>query len=415
MRASFALSFISTTGAPAVMLAMTAHPAPAGGDRRTAQAHQGDVGIVCRQWRQPIARKIGHHIRFFAMRITQSTSRSSRLLFALLPAALGSAHAVDLAADELVKRLEPSIVSIVVTPARPAPAASAASDTGIQPGRTANSKGTVIGSGTMISADGVVLTDCSLFEQPGEVLVNLDGGQSHKGTIVGLDKQTCLALVKVPVTGHAFVKVGPVQGLAPGERVLGLGRKVIGDESRVSVTDGLLSTIYGARGVELMIESSMILLPGFGGGPMIRQRTGELIGINGSQYASPTGQVLSTFAIPVSAYLRIEGDLRTQGRVQRFTIGMAGSTLRAEDARGLGVPGGRGVLVTAVAEGSAGQVGGLAVGDIVLEADGVPVGQLTDLFTIIRERRAGTLLKLKYFRRGEVREMTLTPTLREEK
>jgi serine protease Do len=351
------------------------------------------------------------------MRSTQSTIGFQSALFVLLAAAVSSVGAADLAPEEVVQRLERSIVGIVVTPSRPASAASAASaasDIGVQPGRTTGPKGTVIGSGTIISADGLVLTDCSLFEQPGEVLVNLDGGQSLQGAVVALDKRSCLALVKVPVTGHAFISVAPVQGLVPGERVLGLGRKVIGGESRVSVTDGLLSTIYGAPGVELMIESSMVLLPGLGGGPMIRQRTGELIGINGSQYISPKGQVVSTFGIPISAYLRIENDLRTKGRVQRFAIGISAAPLKVEDARGLGVPGEKGVIITAVAEGSAGNRGGLTVGDIVLEADGIRVTQATELFTIIAERPAGALLKLKYFRRGEVRELTLTPTPREE-
>jgi serine protease Do len=348
------------------------------------------------------------------MRSTQSSTWLQYLLLALLSAVSGSPEAADPTAEDLVKRLGPSIVSIVVTPDKPSPGETAASDTGFQPGRSSSPTGTMIGSGTMISSDGLVLTDCSLFEFPSEILVSTDGGQSHRGVVIGLDKRSCLALVKIPVAGHAFVNVTPVMGLAPGERVLGLGRKVISGESRVSVTDGILSTIYGAAGVESMIESSMVLLPGLGGGPMIRQRTGELIGINGSQYVSRAGQVLSTFGIPISVYLRIEEALRTKGRVLRFTIGIAAAPLKFEDARGLGVPGEKGVLITSVAEGGVAKRGGLTAGDIVVEADGIRVAQATDLFTIIAERAAGTTLRLKYFRRGEVRELTLIPVPREE-
>lgn len=339
------------------------------------------------------------------------SSSSSVLLSALVMVTLGTARAADRAADDLVKQLAPSIVGITVTPNLTAPAASAASSaSGASPlpdgPRGAGAPAT--GSGTFISPDGLVLTSCSMFGKPGDVQVTLEGGQSLKGTVVGLDKRLCLALVKVPVTQHAYVRIAPMRDLMRAEQVLGLGRPVTGAQSQVAASDGVVRHVYGVPGVEWMIDSAMLLPPGFSGGPLVRERTGELIGINYEQYEAPNGALL-TSATPINAYLRIESDLRAKGRVQRFNIGIRVANLKRDDARGLQVPDEKGVLISEVKEGGAAHMAGLMLGDVVLEADGFRVADATELITIINERPAGTLLKLKYVRRGEVREVTLTP------
>ncbi|MGM9487331.1 S1C family serine protease [Ideonella sp. YS5] len=311
-----------------------------------------------------------------------------------------------------MKRLAPAIVGISVKPADAAqpPAAPAASDPGLHPATLFDAKGLSIGSGTLVSADGLVMTSCSLLSRPGEVTVHLDGDRKLAASIVGVDKRSCVALLKVALTNAPFVKVAPVQGLAAGERVIALGRTALGSHSQVTVTEGLVSAVFDGADFIAAVQSTVMVLPPMGGGPLVRLRTGEVVGINAERYVSRENLLQSTFSIPVATYLRVEGDLRTQGRVDRAVIGIKGAPLTAEQASALNIPGGKGVLLVETLDKGAAQAAGLQRGDIILEADGRAVARMEELMAMLADKHAGEAVRLKVWRLGSSFEAQVTTT-----
>jgi serine protease Do len=318
----------------------------------------------------------------------------------------------EVPAADLVERLSRSIVAIEVTPVNapvwPQPAASA----DLRPDTPALPSRPLLGSGLIVSPDGVVLTDCSMFDKPSAaILVHLHAGARQKALLIGLDKQTCLALLKVPKEDLPFVALHHVNDLRAGEPVLALGRTVVGGESPVTVTQGLVSTVFdGTGGLEPVIQSSVAMLPPLGGGPLVRLRTGEVIGVNAFQFVSKSGESAGAFAVPISTYLKNERDLRTLGHIERSMIGIRGATVPEEMPKPLSYPGRGGVLVQVVAEGSAAQAAGIDAGDIVLEADGLAATSVTQLFAYIQGRRPGTDIRLKIFRHGKTVEIDVKTT-----
>jgi serine protease Do len=310
-------------------------------------------------------------------------------------------HAQEDAAGHLA-RLRAAVVGIAVTPAGLPPDKPEPTLDGLNAPLSFSPKGGVSGSGTLVSPDGLILTAESLLVPGADITVVLEGRGRRKASIVGRDKPTGLALLKIEGTDLPHATLSPSKDVALGERVALLGRMSVDGNASAMVTDGLVSSTFDlGTGPAAMIQSTAPVLPGMGGGPLVRMKTGELIGIASHQYL-PRHGVPFTLAIPADEYLKIGAELRSRGRVERATIGVSASLLPEDAARALGVPGRAGaVVIASVHAGGPAQRAGLRVGDAVLSVDGSePPASAQALYQLIRARPPGATLALRVFRRG---------------
>ncbi|MBC7954748.1 MAG: trypsin-like peptidase domain-containing protein, partial [Cytophagales bacterium] len=176
-----------------------------------------------------------------------------------------------------------------------------------------------VGSGFILSADGLIMTNAHVVEGADELLVTLPDNREFKAKVVGADKRTDVAVVKIEATGLSPVKIGDVNRLRVGEWVMAIGSP-FGLEN--TVTAGIVSAKQRDTGDFLpFIQTDVAINPGNSGGPLINMR-GEVIGINSQIYSRSGGFKGISFAIPIDEAVRVSDQLRTTGRVTRGRIGV---------------------------------------------------------------------------------------------
>ena len=268
-----------------------------------------------------------------------------------------------------------------------------------------------VGSGFILSADGYVMTNAHVVEGADEVLVTLTDKREFKARIVGADKRTDVAVVKIDATGLPFVKIGDVNRLKVGEWVMAIGSPFGLDNT---VTAGIVSAKQRDTG-ELVpfIQTDVAINPGNSGGPLINLR-GEVVGINSQIYSRSGGFMGISFAIPIDEATRVADQLRSSGRVIRGRIGVQIAPVTKEVAESLNLPKGtstqgpQGALVQSVESGAPAEKAGIEPGDIILKVDGKVVDKSGDLPRLIGALKPGSKAVLQVFRRGATKEMSVT-------
>lgn len=313
----------------------------------------------------------------------------------------GPASAQEMSAEALASRLQGAVVGIAVAPAAKAPSTDRP-PTGVASAETVMTDGGVVGAGTLVSSDGLILTIASLFESSGEVTVTLDGGAKLKGTLVGRDRRTGLALLRIDAHNLPFLTVASADSLALGERVIVLGRSRLDSRAPPMITDGVVSLTYdSSMDVAPFIQSTVSILPGMGGGPLVRQKTGEFVGVISQQYIPRTGSPI-TFATPLDEYLPIADELLKNGRVDRAAIRVQIDQLPEDLAKILGIPSSKGVLIRGALDGGPAQRAGVEPGDVVLALDQVEVTSPIAFVRELAKKKSGVPIDLRVFRRGRV-------------
>src|SRR3954467_15770183 len=212
------------------------------------------------------------------------------------------------------------------------------------------------------------MTNAHVVEGADEVLVTLPDKREFKARIVGFDKRTDVAVVKIEGTGLPAVKIGDISRLRVGEWVLAIGSP-FGLES--SVTAGIVSAKQRDTGDYLpLIQTDVAINPGNSGGPLINMR-GEVVGIN-SQICSRSGGYMGiSFSIPIDEAIRVSEQLRTTGRVTRGRIGVSIDQVSRDVAESIGLGRPMGALVRSVESGSPADKAGVEAGDIITKFNGV--------------------------------------------
>ncbi|MCA0242417.1 MAG: DegQ family serine endoprotease [Proteobacteria bacterium] len=262
-----------------------------------------------------------------------------------------------------------------------------------------------VGSGFVLSADGYIMTNAHVVDGADEVLVTLTDKREFKARIIGADKRTDVALVKIEATGLPFVKIGDSNKVKVGEWVMAIGSPFGLDNS---VTAGIVSAKARDTGDYVpFIQTDVAINPGNSGGPLINLR-GEVVGINSQIYSRSGGFMGISFAIPMEEAMRVSDQLRTNGRVIRGRIGVqiAPVTKDVAEAIGLGKP--AGALVQSVESGQPAEKAGVEAGDIIVKVDGKPVEKSGDLPRIIGNLKPGSKTSLQVFRRGSTRDLTVS-------
>jgi serine protease Do len=261
------------------------------------------------------------------------------------------------------------------------------------------------GSGFVLSADGYIMTNAHVVEGADEVIVTLTDKREFKARLVGADKRTDVAVVKIQATGLPIVKVGDVSRLKVGEWVMAIGSPFGLDNS---VTAGIVSAKQRDTGEYLpFIQTDVAINPGNSGGPLINMR-GEVVGINSQIYSRSGGYMGISFAIPMDEAIRVSEQLRQNGRVTRGRIGVQIGDVTKEVAESLGLGVAQGALVRSIEAGSPADKAGLEPGDIITRFDGKSIDKATDLPRMVGSTKPGTRSNLTVFRRGANKDMSIT-------
>jgi len=262
-----------------------------------------------------------------------------------------------------------------------------------------------VGSGFILTTDGFVMTNAHVVEGADEVIVTLPDKREFKAKIIGADKRTDVAVVKIDATGLPAVKVGDVNRLKVGEWVMAIGSP-FGLEN--TVTAGIVSAKQRDTGDYLpFIQTDVAINPGNSGGPLINMR-GEVVGINSQIYSRSGGFMGISFAIPIDEAIRVSEQLRVSGRVSRGRIGVQIDQVTKDVAESIGLGKAQGALVRSVESGSPADKAGIEAGDIITRFDGKAIDRATDLPRLVGNTKPGTRTSLTVFRRGATRDLTIT-------
>ena len=318
----------------------------------------------------------------------------------LFTSLMASAALADFDPETLASRLRSSIVALTVK-GEPRLRQEDRSDETTFPAVRRGSSGIAAASGLLISADGLVLTVASLLDTSGEVTATFEGGGAQRAEIVGKDARLGLALLRVRGAIPGFVSLKDIGMPTLGERMVALGRVATEDATYPMLSEGIISAVGDATPRTLpFVQSTVQLAPIMGGGPLVSQKTGDVVGVNYSILVTRNGGVTMTFAIPIRAFLKVKEQLITKGRVVRPSIGVSLAAITDEIRFQLAMTGKDGVVITAVREGSPAALAGLQRGDVVTRADGAAIGTVVALFDAIAAGDPGDMLQLIVFRNG---------------
>ena len=261
-----------------------------------------------------------------------------------------------------------------------------------------------VGSGFVLTSDGFIMTNAHVVDGADEVLVTLTDKREFKAKLIGADKRTDVAVVKIQATGLPAVKVGDVSRLKVGEWVMAIGSPFGLDNS---VTAGIVSAKQRDTGDYLpFIQTDVAINPGNSGGPLINMR-GEVIGINSQIYSRSGGFMGISFAIPMDEAMRVSEQLRSNGRVTRGRIGVQIEPVTKELAESIGLGKAQGALINRIEPGAPADKAGLEAGDVILKIDGKQIEKSADLPRLVGNTKPGTKSTLTVFRRGATKEMSI--------
>ncbi|MEY2654508.1 MAG: hypothetical protein RLZZ524_1536 [Pseudomonadota bacterium] len=261
-----------------------------------------------------------------------------------------------------------------------------------------------VGSGFILSGDGYIMTNAHVVEGADEVNVRLTDKREFKARIIGADKRTDVAVLKVEASGLPTVKLGDVNRLRVGEWVIAIGSPFDLDNT---VTAGIVSAKARDTGdLVPFIQTDVAINPGNSGGPLINMR-GEVVGVNSQIYSRSGGYMGISFAIPIDEARRVADQLRDKGRVVRGRIGVQIGEVTKDVAESLGLGKAAGALVRSVESGSPADKAGLEAGDIVTRFDGKPVEKWNDLPRLVGNTNPGSKSSITVVRRGNTRELSI--------
>jgi len=271
-----------------------------------------------------------------------------------------------------------------------------------------------MGSGVVISADGYIVTNNHVVGQADEVKVTLSDGREFTAEIVGTDRSTDLAVLKIDADNLQPATLGSSDELEVGEWVLAMGSP-FGLEQ--TVTAGIISAKsranMGITDYEDFIQTDAAINPGNSGGPLVNLR-GEVVGINTAIASRSGGYMGVGFAIPSDMTRAIVDSLITEGSVTRGWLGAMIQDLDDDLARSFGYDATDGVLIGDVMPDSPAQQAGLQSGDIVTSFDGQPVTSANQLRNLVAQAKPGEEVQASVFRDGEELSVTVTIAKRDD-
>ncbi|TCS70434.1 serine protease Do [Sulfuritortus calidifontis] len=263
------------------------------------------------------------------------------------------------------------------------------------------------GSGFILSADGYIMTNAHVVDGADEVVVKLNDKREFRAKVIGADKRTDVALIKIEAQNLPKVTIGDPDQLKVGEWVLAIGAP-FGFEN--SATAGIVS----AKGRSLpqenyvpFIQTDVAVNPGNSGGPLFNLK-GEVVGINSQIISRSGGYMGLSFAIPIDVAMDVAEQLKGKGKISRGRLGVLIQEVTADLAESYGLDKPRGALIADVESDSPAEKAGLQPGDIVLNFNGKPVATSIDLPRLVGATKPGTKAGMQVWRKGQTRDIQIT-------
>ena len=263
-----------------------------------------------------------------------------------------------------------------------------------------------LGSGFIISADGYIMTNAHVVDHADKITVRLTDKREYSAKVVGADKRTDVALIKIEASKLPTVIMGDPNKLKVGEWVVAIGSPFGFDSS---VTAGIVS----AKGRSLpqdnfvpFIQTDVAINPGNSGGPLFNM-DGEVVGINSQIYTRSGGSMGLSFSIPIDVATQVADQLRRTGKVTRGRIGVTIQELTSELAESFGLSKPNGALVSSVEKGGAADKAGIEVSDVILKFDGKVVNSSSDLPRIVAATKPGSTVTVELWRKGASKQVSV--------
>ena len=268
------------------------------------------------------------------------------------------------------------------------------------------------GSGVIISQDGYIVTNNHVVDGADELLVTLNDNKEYSARIIGADKTTDLALIKIDAKQLPAITIANSDDVKIGEWVLAVGNPL---GLNNTVTAGIVSAKARSmgEGVSSMIQTDAAINQGNSGGALVNTR-GELIGINAMIFSQTGSNIGYGFAIPTTIMNKVVDDLKQYGTVQRAMIGIKGRDVNAyvdsekENGKEIDLGTMEGVYIAEVVEDGAAEDAGLKKDDVITHIDGQKVTKFGELTNIIAQKRPGDKVTITYLRNKKKQTATLT-------
>ncbi len=264
-----------------------------------------------------------------------------------------------------------------------------------------------MGSGFIISADGYVLTNAHVVAGASEVTVTLNDEREFKAKVVGSDRRTDVALLKIDASGLPAAQIGDPAGTRVGDWVAALG-------APFGFTQTLTAGIVSAKSRALpneayvpFIQTDAALNPGNSGGPLLNTR-GEVIGISSQIYSPNGGYAGLSFAIPIDVAVKVKDQLQQFGKVTRGRIGVGIQNLSKELAESFSLASTKGALITSVEKPGPAAAAGLQQGDVITSVNGKAVDNAAEVSRTVGNLKPGEKTSLAIWRNGAAQEVTVT-------
>ena len=262
-----------------------------------------------------------------------------------------------------------------------------------------------LGSGFVIGADGYVMTNAHVVDEADEVTVTLTDKREFKAKVVGLDRRTDVAVLKIEAKNLPQLRMGDVSKLKVGEWVMAIGSPFGFDNT---VTAGIVSAKARDTGDLLpLIQTDVAINPGNSGGPLLNLR-GEVVGINSQIYSQSGGFMGISFAIPIDEAMRVADELRASGRVTRGMLGVYPDDVSKEVAEAIGLGKPQGALITRITPAGPGDKAGVQLGDVITKFDGKTVEKAVDLRRLAAAAKPGSKVQVTVFRKGAYKDLSAT-------
>jgi serine protease Do len=262
-----------------------------------------------------------------------------------------------------------------------------------------------VGSGFIISEDGLILTNAHVINGADKIIVTLTDKKEFRATVLGLDKRTDIAVLKIEKTGLPPIILGSSKSIRVGDWVLAIGSPFGLDNT---VTAGIVSSKSRDTGEYTpFIQTDVAVNPGNSGGPLINM-LGEVVGINSQIFSKSGGYMGISFAIPIDEAMKIADQIRKTGRIKRGKIGVAISPLNEEVAQSLALDSPKGAYVNKVDPGSPAEIGGIIPGDVILKFNDKDIEKASDLPRVVGEVAPGNKVLVDVWRKGAKKTISLT-------
>ena len=263
-----------------------------------------------------------------------------------------------------------------------------------------------LGSGFIISSDGYILTNAHVVDDADEVVVKLLDKREFKAKIIGVDRRTDVALVKIDAAGLTKVTIGDPAKLKVGEWVAAIG-------SPFGLENTMTAGIVSAKGRALpqenyvpFIQTDVAINPGNSGGPLFNL-SGEVVGINSQIYSRTGGSVGLSFSIPIDVAIDVSNQLKTNGKISRGWLGIAIQEITKDLADSFGMKNTNGALIASVEKNSPAEKGGLEPGDVITKFDNKPIVISSDLPRAVGMTKPGKIVPVEVLRKNAVKTLNM--------